>query len=167
MKKFTAIVLLSLLPFAANAEWVGGVGYVNLSDDDGGIDVSLDAIAASIGYRFASENDFFLMPEFRIGIGVGDDTVLGVNVEVESLLAFSVRGQYDFASGAYVYAAPSYANLDLKATSGSVSASEDDWEFGFGAGFGYRFTDTVSGELSYETYDGTDVIGVAAKFWFK
>lgn len=167
MKRFMAIALLSLLPFAANAEWVGGVGYVNLSDDDGGIDVSLGAIAASIGYRFDTEGDFSLIPEFRLGTGVGDDTVLGVDVEVESLLAFSVRGQYDFASGAYVYAVPAYANLDLKATSGGVSASDDDWEFGFGAGAGYMFSDKVSGELSYETYDGTDVFSIAAKFWFK
>ena len=166
MRKFITVLLLSAMPFAANAGWVGGVGYVNLSDSEGGIDISLNAIAASIGYRFESETNFSFMPELRYGFGVGDDDILGVKVEIESILALSVRGQYDFESGVYLFGAPAYANLDVKASSGGLSASDDDWEFGVGGGIGYMFSEQASGELSYETYDGTDVIGVAVKVSF-
>ena len=166
MKKFITVVLLSAMPFAANAEWVGGVGYLNLSDSEGGVDISLNAIAASIGYRFESEGDFSFMPELRFGTGVGDDDLFGVSVEIDSILALSVRGQYDYDSGVYLFGAPAYANLDLKASAGGVSASEDDWEFGIGGGIGYMFSDRASGEFLYETYDGTDVIGVAVKVSF-
>jgi len=167
MRKFILVVLLSGMSFAANAEWVGGVGYFNVSDSEGGIDISLNAVGASIGYRFEGEGDFSFMPELRVGTGVGDDEVFGVTFEIESLIALSIRGQYDFASGAYLFGAPAYANLKLKGSAGGESASEDDWEFGIGGGFGYMFSDRASGELSYETYDGTDVIGVALKFTFK
>ena len=167
MKKFISIVLLSMMPFAANAEWVGGVGYFNISDSESGISISLDGIAVSLGYNFDREGNFSFMPELRVGTGVGDDDLFGVKIEIESFVAFSIRGQYDFDSGAYLFAAPAYANLDLKGSAGGYSASEDEWEFGVGGGVGYKFSEKTSGELSYETYDGADVIGIAVKFSFK
>ena len=166
MRRFVSLAVLALIPCMANAEWVVGGGFYNLSDEDGGIDVSLNAIVASVGFRFESGVNFAVMPELRIGTGVGDDTVVGVDVEIDSLLALSVRGQYEFDSGVYLFGAPAYANLDLKASAGGFSASDDEWEFGIGGGVGYR-SNNVSGELSYETYDDTDVIGIAVKFWFQ
>lgn len=167
MRTLLAILALSLLPLAANAQWVGGVGYYNISDEEGSIDVSLGVIVGSIGYEFKTEGDFTFMPELRLGVGIGDDTVLGVDVELDSLYALSFRGQFDFESGMYLFAAPAYANIKVTAAAGGFSASEDDGEFGVGGGIGFNFSERTRGEISYETYDGTDVFGIAWKMLFQ
>jgi hypothetical protein len=149
MKKGIALLLLMLLPLSANAEWPVGGGYYNVSDDEGGVDISVGAITGSVAYRFETESDFSVIPELRLGFGVGDDTVLGVDVEIDRIVAFSVRGQFDFPSGAYVFAAPAYADIEVEASSGGASASESDSEFGFGGGVGFRFTDSAMAEVSY------------------
>ncbi|MBS3796452.1 outer membrane beta-barrel protein [Pseudoalteromonas sp. BDTF-M6] len=170
LKKTLLAVVLAGTSFASQANWQAGAGYMNLSDDDAGIDISLDGIYGSIGYKFDSGNDFYFMPELRIGTGIGDDkvNVFGTNVKIEmdSFIALSVRGQYDFNNGFYLYAAPSYANLEVTASAGGVSESGDDWEFGFGGGAGYQFSKTMAAELSYEQFDGTDAVSVALKFDF-
>ncbi|MEL6448653.1 MAG: outer membrane beta-barrel protein [Pseudomonadota bacterium] len=163
---FTLIFLTASLP--ASAQWVVGGGYLNLSDDDDGIDVSLGAVYGSLGYIIEGEGQFSFIPEVRVGFGVSDDTNSGVDVELDTFFALSLRGQYDFESGLYLYAAPSYARAEFTATSPlfSGSVSEDDWEFGIGGGAGYRFTDQTWGEVSYETFDGTDAFSIGVKFAF-
>ncbi len=158
------ILLIAFMPFAANAEWVAGAGFYNLSDDEGGVDISLNAVTGSIGYRIENDNsNFSFMPELRAGIGIGDDTVFGVDVELDRVLVFSLRGQFDFENGAYFFAAPAYANIEVKASAAGFSVSEDDSQAGIGAGVGFRFNERNFAEVSYETYDGTDVIGIAWK----
>lgn len=169
-RKLFLVVVLAALSSVASAEWVAGVGYTNLSDDEDGIDVSVGAIAGSIGYRFPSASNWSIMPELRVGFGVNDDTVdvLGTrfDVEVNRFIALTLRGQYDVNDSVYVFAQPSYANLDLEVSAFGLSASDDDDEFGFGAGVGLKFVDNMSGELSYEYFDGTDVISVGIKYSF-
>jgi opacity protein-like surface antigen len=125
----------------------------------------------SLAYKYENfDNGFFLMPELRLGTGVGDDSmnVSGnkVKIEIDSFMALSVRGQYDYRNGAYVYVMPSYANLDITASFNNQSASEDDWEFGIGAGVGYRINKKVSVEASYESYNDADFLSVGFKYAF-
>lgn len=169
-KSLFFLIVLFGLSNAASAEWVAGVGYANLSDDEDGIDISVGTIAGSLGYRFPSTSNFSIMPELRIGFGVNDDTVdfggLPFDVEVKSFVALSVRGQYEVNDSFYVYAQPSYANLDIEVSALGMSASDDDDEFGFGAGLGLHFNDHVSGEAAYEYFDGTDVFSIGIKYAF-
>ncbi len=165
-KSLIALSLLTL-PLTAAANWSAGAGYANLSDDD----LSLGMIYGAVAYEFAEEGSkFSFMPEFRLGTGVSDDEFPGVGggvkVEVKRFTSLSVRGQYNHDNGFYAYAMPSYANLDVKASSFYGSASDDAWELGFGAGVGKKFNDKVSVEASYETYDGTDVLTVGFKYAF-
>lgn len=166
MKNFLIALSFLFISIPASAQWVAGGGYLNVSDDDGGVDVSLGGLYGSVGYVIESEGNFYFLPEVRLGVGISDDTVFGVDVELDTFFALSVRGQYDFDSGLYLYAAPSYARAEFTASSGGVSVSDDDWEFGIGGGAGYKFSDTVWGELSYETFDGTDIVSLGLKFGF-
>ena len=118
---FTLIILTASLP--ASAQWVVGGGYLNLSDDDDGIDVSLGAVYGSLGYIIEGEVQFSFIPEVRVGFGVSDDTNSGVNVDLDTFFALSLRGQYDFESGLYLYAAPSYARAEFTASSPLFSGS--------------------------------------------
>lgn len=166
IKKSLIALALSTVSFVSMANWVGGVSYVNLSDDIGGEDISLGGITGSLGYKIDSESKFTFIPEIRIGTGVGDDTVYGVDVEMNGFIAFSFKGQYQLNESVYLFAAPSYANVEIEASANGYSATEDEWEFGIGAGLGYQFNNSVFGELSYEQFDGTDVFSAGVKFNF-
>lgn len=159
-----ALVSVSM---SASANWVLGVGYSNLSDSEDDIDISLGAIVASAGYKYAINEAFTLVPELRYGIGVSDDEVFGVNIELDSFYAFTLRGEFDVSENVYAYVAPSYGKLEMTASAGGFSESDStDWEFGFGGGLGYKFNPTTSVEVSYESFDGADVLSLGAKFAF-
>jgi opacity protein-like surface antigen len=89
-----------------------------------------------------------------------------IKVEIERFIALSLRGQYNFSNGAYVYVVPSYANLKSKVNYAGESDSDDSWEFGVGAGVGYQLNKKISVEASYENYDETDLLSVGFKYAF-
>ena len=167
-KKSLIALSLIVLPLTAAANWSAGAGYANLSDNDDGESISLGVIYGAVAYEFAQEGSkFSFMPELRLGTGVSDDTFDSVvKVEVERFTALSVRAQYNYDNGVYLYVMPSYANLDMKASFHGESYSDDNWEFGLGGGVGKKFNDKVSVEASYESYDGTDVLTVGFKYAF-
>ncbi|MFT4937226.1 MAG: opacity protein-like surface antigen [Paraglaciecola sp.] len=165
-KRNLAFSLAAFLSFTANASWVGGVSYTSISDGDDGITIDLGAITASVGYQFQTSEQFSIVPEVRLGFGISDDEISGVELSLKRFLALSVRGEYALNEKFYVFAAPSYANLEVEASFDRFSNTEDAWEFGIGAGVGYQLSDTVNAEVSYENYDGSDVISAGLKFSF-
>lgn len=161
-----AAASLLLLSVSAHAQWTAGANYTRISLDD----FDLDAIVASAGYRFEVADRFFLVPEVRVGFGVGDDTAefgsIRVKGEIDRLWGVSNRFQYDFDSGPYLFGVASYVNYKLEASAGGFSASDDSWESGFGGGAGYMFSPLVGGEVSYERVDGEDVYSFGLRFNF-
>ncbi|GHB75348.1 hypothetical protein GCM10008107_26180 [Psychrosphaera saromensis] len=165
-------MLIAGTSFSSSANWVAGVSYINLSDVSDGLDVSLDGITGSLGYKIDSNEKFYFMPEVRIGTGITDDstTLLGINVDIEmnSFIALSVRGQYELNDKAYIFASPSYTNVEFTTAVfyAGINASEsnDSWEFGVGGGAGYKINESTSAEFMYEQYDGTDVLSFGIKF---
>lgn len=132
-------------------------------------------------------NGFYLTPEVRLGTGTGDDTVSipantdgisgSVNAEIDSFSALSLRAQYEFDNGIYLFAAPTYFDLDITATADAffisnpqISATESSSisvsKLGFGAGAGYNFNDTISADIMYENLDDDDAISVGLKMHF-
>ena len=168
LKKTTLLFSLIALPLTANAEWLAGGGVNSITNNEDSIDkLTLGSVYASIGYKYQKDNqNLAFLPELRIGTGIKDDEVYGVDVEVSRFLALSVRGQYHFENNIYAYAMPSYANLKLKASGYGTSASDDDWEFGLGLGLGYQVNEKANIEASYEDYDGTDIYSVSIKYSF-
>lgn len=157
--------------FAASAGWQLGGGYSNISSDEGGIDVSLGALYASAGYKYdTSHKGLSIVPELRLGVGIGDDDVRifgrTVNVEVDRFVAFSVRAQQTFDNDVYAYVMPTYADLKIEASAFGNSASDSDSEFGYGLGLGYNVSSTSSIELSYEDIDDADIISIGYKVNF-
>ena len=172
MFKKSALTLLVLtLPLTASANWSLGGGYINLSDDSDDIDVSLGGIYGSAAYTFKTDSEnFTVVPELRIGTGISDDSVDtyygDVDIELESFIALSLRAQYQVNERFYLYAMPSYANAELKASGFGRSETEDEWEFGYGAGAGFSISEEVNINFSYEMYDDTDVLtaGISVNF---
>ncbi|WAJ69188.1 outer membrane beta-barrel protein [Catenovulum adriaticum] len=164
-KKALLAVCIAGASFSSFANWVGGVSYINLSNDEGA-DISLGGLTGSLGYQFDAQNGFYFTPELRVGTGISDDSVGGVDVEMDSFVALSVRGQYSVNQQVYLFAAPSYANAELTASGGGTSVTEDEWEFGLGGGIGYQMTDAMSAEFMYEQYDDADLMSFGVKFSF-
>ena len=87
-------VPLSLTATASDSQstnnWVGGVGFVNLSDDLGDFSISLNGIGGSLGYKIESGDNFSLIPEVRIAFGVGGDTVSYLVSAMKPMLSWIV-----------------------------------------------------------------------------
>jgi len=167
MKKLAVLSLLGALSFNASADWQAGFGYLNMSEDD----ISLSGIVGEVGHNFEIDETFHLIPSLRIGTGLSDDSIsvngwYNLKVELDSFLSLDLKTKYDFTPEFYGYVTPSYANAKVTASFEDVSESENDWEFGIGAGFGYEFAPSKAIEVSYQTFDGTDVISASfiAKF---
>lgn len=157
-KKLAAVIALSSVPMFASAQWVSGVNYSQFDWES----VSLGVIGASIGYKMPTESAFSVTPQFRLGMGISDDSIGGVDVEIDTFMALSAKGQYDFSPVFYGFIEPSYGKAEMSASGfGDV---ESDWEFGIGGGVGYSFTDFVAAEVQYETYDETDVLSLNLRF---
>ncbi len=166
LKKSLMALVVSSLSFASQANWIAGLNYSNISEED----INIGAAIASVGYEIETASDFTLVPEFRLGTGITDDSInfIGteIDVELKRFIALSVRGQYDLDQNIYIYAMPSYANLEIEASALGQSEKADEWEFGLGAGLGYQFSETSLVEASYEQYDGTDLFSVGLKLRF-
>ncbi len=162
MKRAVIAILVLFCSLPASAQWVAGGGYAHLSDSD----ITLGGIYGSVGYLVHEHDGLTIMPEIRLGFGVDPDTVSGIDVELDRFFAISIRGAVALNESFYVYVAPSYAHVDLTASSFIFTVSEDDWEFGFGGGVGYQISDALAGELSWESFDGTDVIGLGLRYSF-
>ncbi|GEA11955.1 outer membrane beta-barrel protein [Alteromonas sp. KUL49] len=152
---------------SASANWELGVGFGNFSDSDDGVDLSLGGLMVSGGYQFDLTESVSLTPQLRYGIGLQDDEVSGIDVELDNFYALSVKAQTMLGEGVYAYLVPSYGKVELTGSAGGFSISADsDWEFGYGAGLGYMVSDTAWLEVSYESFDGTDLLSFGAKFTF-
>lgn len=165
-KKTLLTMVLAATSFSSFANWSGGLSIIDISDDE----LDFGVIAASAGYTFKVTEQFSVMPELRLGQGIENDSVevfsTDVKLEIKSFTSVSVRGQYEFNDNWYGFAAPSYTNLDVKASALGQSGSDDEWELGINAGLGYKINDVMSLEASLERFDGTDFIGAGFKVNF-
>ncbi len=150
--------------------WVAGMGYTSFSESEDNVDISVGAIWGSLGYQIKATDKFYVTPEVKIGKGIGSDTIISgstpIDVELDSYLAVSLRGEYDFQNGAYLFVAPTYAKGEFNVNVGSDFAESSSWEFGAGIGAGYNFSAGKKIEVAYESFDGTDMISLAVKFDF-
>ena len=95
-----AVFLLSAVPvYADGYEFEAGFTLVNL--DGAGIDVDLGALYGIAGYRWDHAGNYSSSAEVQILIGVDDDDVFGIFIELEDLAAKNVR-QSQSSSDCYI-----------------------------------------------------------------
>lgn len=165
MNKYLSISLSAgalLLASQASAEFTGSLGGTLV--DSGGL--QLGAVTGTLGYRFPLAENFSFQPEIRGGVGVVDDTIDGVDVEIDNLFGFNARFQVEFDNGFYLFAQPTYTRVEASASIGNIGASDDAWEFGGGGGLGFLFNDNFGIEAGYERIDEADVVNAALRFYF-
>ena len=192
---FISLTTFSLIALAedsqSNREWVGGLGFLSLSEDIDKKSIELGAIVGSLGYKINIHDNFYLIPEVRVGLGAGSNSVsdsksIGnykemskLEAEIDSLVAFSVRGQFKFKSGIYLYAAPTYSRGSFSYTLNNVgqygnespstyvySDNESRDDITVTAGIGCNLGEIASAELSYEKFEGSEVTSLGIKYNF-
>lgn len=175
---FKKIMLASVLmgySFVSLANWVAGVGYSQLSADDNQLGkLKFGGVSASLGYIIPTDSKWSLIPEFSIGVGTKHDSALyqglDLDLDIKRFMHVAVKGQYAFDNKAYLFLAPTYANIKAKISTmfrGQVlSETDDSWEFGFAAGVGYDFEQDISAELSYTRFDDGNALNLGLRFRF-
>lgn len=192
---FISLITFSLIASAEdnqpNREWVGGLGFLSLSEDIDKKSIELGAIVGSLGYKINIHDNFYLIPEVRVGLGAGSNSVsdsksIGnykemskLEAEIDSLVAFSVRGQFKFKSGIYLYAAPTYSRGSFSYTLSNVgqygnespstyvySDNESRDDITVMAGIGCNLGEIASAELSYEKFEGSEVTTLGIRYNF-
>lgn len=174
---FAGSVLVCALALASNKVYANtslNVGYSDLSSDTEGFDISLSALMVGIAYEIDTHSErFTLMPEFRIGTSVNDDTaelfgddVVAADVAIKRYLVLSLRGNYALSESIYFFAQPAYANLKIEVSAFGTIDNDVKSDFGYGIGAGFSPTENFSVEISYENFDETDILTTAVRYRF-
>jgi hypothetical protein len=173
-------------------DWVAGVGYLNLTEDLNGERVSLGALIGSLGYKIAISDSFYLIPELRVGMGARGDSLSAYyaddyyrmestfDIDIDSLIAFSLRGQIELNRGMYLYVAPTYSRGSFSYKNTWVDQYFDEDEpyvqvsndndspddIAVRAGIGFNFSNTASAEIDFEKFEGSDLIALSFRYNF-
>lgn len=152
------LLMGSSMAVAADNGWYAEGQYLSIGSD--GLD--LGGVGVAIGNNF-TEN---LAVEFILGTGMGDDTYLGADVEIDSYYGIVLKPNMDVTDKVNVFLNLGYADFDLSASAGgnSVSASSDEFLWGIGAQA--DFTDTLYGTASFLDVDDSDGFRVSLGFKF-
>ncbi|MBT8145872.1 MAG: autotransporter outer membrane beta-barrel domain-containing protein [Gammaproteobacteria bacterium] len=184
------LLICGLLSFSsiATAQWIGGVGYFDLTADVDGYEVSPDVYGFSVGYKFDTLlPDLSIVPGMSLYMDADDDivdvtsatpqgqTTTRVRVETNFGMGFNVRFQWDGDAGLYFYLAPSLARFDIDGRApiivdgediGRAKVNDDEWYAGGALGIGYNATDRISFEFSFEEYGDADILGLNFRYAF-
>jgi len=177
----TTLSTLLLSAALCSADLVGGIGYINLSDDVDNVgDLNLGLIYGSVGFDFSSRgSDWALIPEVRFGTGFDDETIDSVPIfggtlsdaaedvdfSVDSYLSFLLNIRYSWSWG-YLQGNVNYTSTEAEATSANGSATDSDGEFGVGLALGLDLTRTFTAEAHIESFDSVITTGVGLRYKF-
>lgn len=165
--KTTAFLLASALSTSAIAnETYFGLNYLATDVDFGFVSVNPGAIETKYG-GFVSDN---VAIEGRAGFGLTDDSVNGVDVEVDSILGIYAVYNFQPKGDFNPYALIGYTRGELSASSsfGSDSESENDVSFGLGADFSISDASAFNLEwIQYIDKSGGEVTGFSAGMVWK
>lgn len=134
--KLISVAVLSLATVgAAHAEglYAGALLTRTTVSIDGFGDANPMAIGAKLGMPI---NKNFAV-EARLGTGLSDDSLLGIDVKVDSFAGVYAKGILPLSDTASVYGLLGYMQSKLKfeGAGGSASGSDSDVSYGFGADF--------------------------------
>ena len=170
------LFILGITAMAASAQFIGGLGYSNLSLDEGPDDYNLGIAYASLGYEMSTGSGFTIVPEVRLGTGVSDDKIRNVatvnfnsidaDYSVNTYASLLLNTKLEFGRSFYGIANLHYTYLEREATAVGISFETDEWLFGVGAGLGYQFSDAAALEFNAEFLDGAEFLGGSLKFKF-
>ena len=159
MKKYILPLLISIL-FAPALSANEGTSYVGLQyaivevDFDGIGDVEPTALIGKFGH-FVNDN---VAIEGRLGIGLQDDELFGVDVDIENIFGlYAVFHSAGSTTRFYGVLGYSDAEAEFSGPGGSADGDESSISFGFGANIGKLNLEY----MSYIDEDDTDATAIS------
>jgi len=170
MFKKTIIATATLLSVVSHTTQADQSSYfganfstLNYSEEGFSDDASLTSVNGRLGTNF-NEN---FSGEIRVGTGIGDGSINGINVELDSMYGAYIRGGIKAGESFFPYAVLGYTRGKISASFNrfSASASESDVSFGLGADFFVNEKFTINVEyMSYFDKDGAEIDGFSLGF---
>ena len=152
MKKTCKIMIvataLTLSAHSMGGETYYGGGLTSLDLTDNGLDLSVTTLHGLVGTRF---NQNFAA-EIRLGTTIADDTLDGIDVEVESFYGAYLKGAAQISEIIYPYIIAGYTRGEVKASYQGNSASEAESDVSFGVGVDLSLFSTTKLNLEYINY---------------
>jgi outer membrane immunogenic protein len=164
----TGIAVALISAPSASAQVYGGAGLTVFQTDAFGDDINIGAVMGRLGYEI---NPFFAVEgEVALGIMEDDVEVLGtpVDVGIDSGFGAFVVGKIPLAV-VDLFGRIGYADVNIEAEAGGLSASEDGSGMAYGAGINFNVLILrMRAEYTrYEIDDGdVDSLGLSALLKF-
>lgn len=155
LKNVAALLAISLLPSWSIAQQQGdddsywGAAWVMAEVGD--FDVS--AIQGRYGWRW-KDNLYF---EGLAAFGVGDDTISGVNGELDHVIGAYVLGEWPVTELLDVYGRLGFAYAEASASNMLASESESESDISYGIGATYEMAENVNLDVGYMNYVSGDL----------
>ncbi len=121
-----------------------GITYQAVSFEAAGYEADMGAITLKYGM---SLSDMF-GAELRFGFGINDDTIEGVDIEIDHYWGIYLKPKYE-ADGFQIYGLLGYASAELTASYGGDSVSADEDGLSYGLGFEWFFGNSMSANVEY------------------
>lgn len=135
MKHLPIAFVLMLLPIMASAEGgFAGIDYVfsDVEPDDLSGSADVDALQFRFGTWLNAEQTFGA--EFRAALGLGDDDINGVDIEIDRYYGGYLRGQFPNNVSVRPYGIIGLSRVETTEKAGGGSNSEDYWGLSMGLG---------------------------------
>lgn len=156
-KTYRAVLAVSALLISTKAalaqDYYLGGSFAAIEYSESGLD---DADLTSIYGRAGAKLNDYLSAEIRAGVGVGDDSVgflgVDVNVELENFFGAYVRGGIPTGSIAYPYIIAGYTRGEVEASALGFSESESESDISYGVGLDLNMNEQITLNIEYINY---------------
>jgi len=150
-KTCTTILVATALTLSAHSMggetyYGGGLTALDVTEND--LKITVTTLHGLVGTRF-NEN---IAAEIRLGTTIADDTVNGIDVEVESFYGAYLKGGAQISETIYPYIIAGYTRGKLKGSYNGYSASESESDAAFGVGVDLSLFSTAKLNLEYISY---------------
>ena len=153
------IISLSSFTQANDVERYAGASFAVLDYSESGFDdASLNALIGRAGAKFNE----YISAEVRLGFGIGDDTVSGVDLELKNLIGAYVRAGFPASDTVYPYVVIGLSRLELEASGFGVTIDDSDNDASYGLGVDIDVSEAATLNAEYTNYFDKDSIEITA-----
>ncbi|MEJ7804923.1 MAG: outer membrane beta-barrel protein [Telluria sp.] len=155
----SALAMMASASFAQTSPSVYAGGQISSFDLDGYDDRETGA-GLFVGYQF---NEMFAIEAGYARLGDSDVRYGNVPVNVKfNQTALSGIATLPLSNGFNVYGRLGYNRVDVKASAGGFSSTEDVSGALYGVGLGYNFTPKISGRIEYQKPSSDSSVALAS-----
>ncbi len=161
----SALAICASVTSVAAEGFYAGASVTALQAEDSGFDIETTNLTAIVGYEV---NQTFAV-EGELSFPVQEDDINGVDVGLTSTALFA-KASFPLSSQLSAHGRIGFMNLEVEASGGGSTISDDESGVAFGAGgeFALSATTAIRADATFADIDGADVtaLSIGAVFSF-